>query len=114
MKDDSLSDVDQRYAGLIKACDDIDKRYDELFGSDQSKLGFGVKGPYCDVPKSDSVGKQEPDPLLAKHETALNVYAKQIWNEAIEAAAKCVDSEAKYDQAGYEFGPALKIRKLKK
>jgi hypothetical protein len=38
----------------------------------------------------------------------------KIWNAAIEAAAKCVDKDTRYDQAGYQFGPATEIRKLKK
>lgn len=41
-------------------------------------------------------------------------YEKRIWNAAIEAATKLVDKDTRYDQAGYEFGPAIEIRKLKK
>lgn len=36
------------------------------------------------------------------------------YNEAIEAAAKLVDKDTRSDQAGYKFGPAIEIRKLKK
>lgn len=38
----------------------------------------------------------------------------RIWNAAIEAAAKLVDKDTRLDQAGYEFGPSIEIRKLKK
>ena len=61
-------------------------------------------GGYC--PKCDTVwassGRCRCDPLLAKHETALNVYAKEIWNAAIEAAANVS-----------EINSAANIRKLK-
>jgi len=43
-----------------------------------------------------------------------NEKARMIWNAAIEAAAKCVDKDTRYDQAGYAFGPADKIRMIKK
>lgn len=60
-------------------------------------------GGYCH--KCDTVwaapGRCRCDPLLAKHETALNVYAKQIWNDAIEAAAKIASD---YDGDGMDGG----------
>lgn len=40
--------------------------------------------------------------------------ADEIWNRAIEQAALLVDKDTRCDQAGYPFGPALEIRKLKK
>lgn len=39
---------------------------------------------------------------------------KAAYNEAINDAAKLVDKDTRTDQAGYAFGPAIEIRKLKK
>lgn len=54
-----------------------------------------IKGGYCS--KCDTVwcepGRCDCDPLLAEHETALNVYAIEIWNEAIEAAILIMDND---------------------
>lgn len=49
----------------------------------------------------------EPDPLLAKHTIALDAYAKEIWNAAIEEAAKWLDNN-------HGTVDAIEIRKLKK
>lgn len=68
------------------------------------------KGGYCS--KCNTVwakpGVCNCDPLLKKHETAINVYAKEIWNKAIETAAKCAQSK------GCMFSTTEAIRKLKK
>lgn len=70
--------------------------------------------PMCDTVYDrphECVGmsKPIPDPLLAKHEAALNVYATQIWNEAIEAAAELFP----YGE-WEEINIGAKIRRLKK
>lgn len=72
MKDDSLSDTQ-----LKKDMADICNKY-------------GI-----DMPKYDSVGKQD-NSFSPNKET--NVYATQIWNDAIEAAAKLTKHSGYYEQ----------------
>lgn len=70
------------------------------------------KGGYCS--RCDTVwaepGVCNCDPLLLKHETAISVYEREVWNNAIEAAAILSDNNVKDSAIG--FGD--KIRELKK
>ena len=73
-------------------------------------------GGYC--PRCDTVwaspGKCRCEPIEKIDWICDKDVAIKIWNAAIEAAARCVDKDTRMDQAGYEFGPAIEIRKLKK
>lgn len=90
------------------SCVDCNKEFNETLDSvgncvvcDTNYIG-GVVCPKCYA-----------DPLLAKHETSISVYEKEVWNAAIEAAALCVD-QANRDGPYQAIAAASVIRKLKK
>ena len=95
MKDDSLSDVVSTVKGL---CGVIHPNFKDWQTCPKCRI----------IDDANSVG------IKARPTGSLNVYANEVWNEAIEAAAKIADKDTRTDQAGYEFGPAIEIRKLKK
>lgn len=76
-------------------------------------------GGYC--PKCDTVwaspGKCRCETIEInvpfEEKDIAHIY-KEGWNAAIEAAASLIDKDTRCDQAGYKFGPAIEIRKLKK
>lgn len=107
MKDDSLSDVDRKkIAAYHKSVIDGATVKGGVFSDSVDRAlevakanGATVHPRVAEIKRAielgDSVGKQE------------NVYAKQIWNDAIEAAAISMD------EAGFQVSAAI-IRNLKK
>lgn len=101
--------------GKLKMNDDkFDAEYDRLFGANPTiaKLtGAEMKDDSLnDTQPFRFVGIEEMSPKLIEKfvSSEQSVYAKEVWNAAIEAAAK----EAEGQEYGHEG--AFEIRKLKK
>src|SRR5882762_1380153 len=93
MKDDNLDDVNPLKIAQTKMNKAVDNYNDAFAIAEITKNGTvqfkDLRGGYC--PQCDTVwaapGKCMCDPLLVKYDTALNVFAREIWNGAI---AKCI------------------------
>lgn len=125
----SCDDCNKAFEDMLKAIDTYDKAFVDIFQIGISaemtsvKDGEIVKERIASeklynmigiIAAQSKIAAEEGNKAFLKKLEVDNVYAKTIWNEAIEAAASLVDKDTRHDQSGYAFGPAIEIRKLKK
>lgn len=104
MKDDSLSDTQQQHIkfGYCPKCDrNHDYKIDCSVGKCDCDIGMCTHRANCRL-KPLKIAEAEMSKVAVEYPN--NVYATRIWNEAIEAAARCIHNEA----------DAKQVRKLKK